>query len=177
MTKLFIKILKDRFENNKSRHENMSWQLVEKKLKLNPSKINILEQMELSGGEPDVVFYNKEKDEYTFFDCSKESPSYRRSLCYDRKALNDRKKNKPNNSAIDVSKELKIEILNEKEYIFLQTLGDFDTKTSSWILTPPSIRNLGGALFCDKRYNHVFMYHNSAESYYSSRGFRGKLLV
>lgn len=177
MSKLFINQLKDRFENNMNRHKTLSWQVIEKKLTLNPFKINILKQMELTGGEPDVVFYNLDNDEYTFFDCSKESPINRRSLCYDRKALNERKKNKPSNNALDISKELNIEILNEKEYRFLQTLGDFDTKTSSWVLTPPSIRNLGGALFCDKRYNHVFTYHNSANSYYSSRGFRGKLLV
>ena len=177
MDSTFINQLKLRFETNINRHKDLKWKLIETKLLENPEKLNILYNMELTGGEPDIVFYNKETNQYTFYDCSKESPIKRRSLCYDEKALIDRKSNKPINSAMQLAKQMKVEILSEEEYRYLQTLGDFDTKTSSWILTPHSIRELGGALFCDKRYNSVFTYHNSAISYYSSRGFRAKLVL
>ena len=172
-----IKILKTRFEKNPTRHENINWENVQKKLESNPEKLWSLNEMERTEGEPDVVGYDKKTDEYLFFDCSAESPKGRRSLCYDRKALDSRKENKPANSAIDLANEIGIEILNEVQYRHLQSLGNFDLKTSSWVKTPEDIRKLGGAVFCDKRYNSVFLYHNGAESYYSARGFRGILKV
>ncbi|KFC21553.1 DUF4256 domain-containing protein [Chryseobacterium sp. FH1] len=172
-----IDILKTRFEKNSVRHENINWEDVQKKLESNPDKLLSINEMERTEGEPDVVGYDKKTDEYLFFDCSAESPKGRRSLCYDRKALNSRKENKPANSAIDLSNEIGIEILDEAQYRHLQSLGNFDLKTSSWVKTPEDIRKLGGAVFCDKRYNTVFLYHNGAESYYSARGFRGFLKV
>ena len=172
-----IKILKSRFEKNKERHENITWNDVQKKLESQPEKLWSLSEMERTEGEPDVVSYHKKTDEYLFFDCSAESPKGRRSLCYDRKALDSRKENKPTNSAVDLAKEMGIEILDESQYRHLQSLGNFDLKTSSWVKTPDNIRNLGGAIFCDRRYNQVFLYHNGAESYYAARGFRGVLKV
>ncbi|WDF46373.1 DUF4256 domain-containing protein [Chryseobacterium sp. KACC 21268] len=172
-----IKILKTRFEKNMTRHENINWENVQKKLESNPERLWSLSEMERTEGEPDVVGYDKKTDEYLFFDCSAESPKGRRSLCYDRKALDSRKENKPANSAIDLANEIGIEILDEAQYRHLQSLGNFDLKTSSWIKTPEDIRKLGGAVFCDKRYNMVFLYHNGAESYYSARGLRGFLKV
>ncbi|KFC21894.1 DUF4256 domain-containing protein [Epilithonimonas lactis] len=172
-----IDILKTRFEKNPARHENIKWENVQKKLESNPEKLWSLSEMERTEGEPDVVDYDKKSDEYLFFDCSTESPKGRRSLCYDRKALDSRKENKPANNAIDLANEIGVEILDEVQYRHLQSLGNFDLKTSSWVKTPEDIRNLGGAVFCDKRYNTVFLYHNGAESYYSARGFRGFVKV
>ena len=172
-----IKILKTRFEKNPNRHENIKWEDVQKKLESNSEKFWPLNEMERTEGEPDVVGYDKKTDEYLFIDCSPESPKGRRSLCYDRDALNSRKEHKPVNSAVDLAAEIRIEILNEEQYRELQTLGTFDLKTSSWIKTSEEIRKLGGAIFCDKRYNTVFLYHNGAESYYAARGFRGILRV
>jgi len=175
--KELIKTLKTRFEKNPKRHENIQWKDVQKKLESNPEKLWSLNKMERTDGEPDVVGYDKKTDEYHFADCSAESPKGRRSLCYDRDALNSRKEHKPVNSAIDLANEIGIEILNEEQYRQLQTLGNFDLKTSSWVKTPDNIRKLGGAIFCDRRYNNVFLYHNGAESYYAARGFRGVLKV
>ena len=172
-----INILKARFEKNPTRHENIKWENVQKKLESNPEKLWSLHEMERTEGEPDVISYDKKKDEYLFIDCSAESPKGRRSLCYDRKALDSRKENKPANSAIDFANEIGIEILDEEQYRELQTFGNFDLKTSSWVKTPDEIRNLGGAVFCDKRYNTVFLYHNGADSYYAARGFRGFLKI
>ncbi len=159
------------------RHKGISWDKVEAKLISKPVKLVSLYEMEESGGEPDVVGYDKKKDEYIFYDCSPESPKGRRSICYDHQALASRKEHKPADSALNMAEEMGIEILTEEEYRQLQKLGEFDLKTSSWIYTPPAIRKLGGALFCDRRYNAVFLYHNGAESYYGARGFRGKLFV
>ncbi len=175
--KELIKTLKTRFEKNPKRHENIQWEDVQKKLESNPEKLWSLNEMERTDGEPDVVGYDKKTDEYHFADCSAESPKGRRSLCYDRDALNSRKEHKPVNSAIDLANEIGIEILDEEQYRQLQTLGNFDLKTSSWLKTPDNIRKLGGAIFCDKRYDTVFLYHNGAESYYAARGFRGVLKV
>ncbi len=172
-----IKILKTRFEKNPNRHENIKWEDVQKKLESNSEKFWPLYEMERTEGEPDVVDYDKKTNEYLFIDCSPESPKGRRSLCYDLDALNSRKEHKPVNSAVDLAAEIGIEILNEVQYRELQTLGNFDLKTSSWIKTSEEIRKLGGAVFCDKRYNTVFLYHNGAESYYAARGFRGILRV
>lgn len=172
-----IETLKARFNENLSYHPYIKWEEVESKLRKNREKLIILYDMEITQGSPDVVSYNKDSDEYIFFDCSKESPSGRRSLCYDREAIESRKANKPKTSAIEMAKKMKVEILNEEQYRMLQSLGDFDTKTSSWVKTPDRIRKLGGALFCDRRYDTVFTYHNSAQSYYSSRGFRAFLVV
>lgn len=172
-----IKTLQSRFEKNMKRHKGIDWIKVESKLKANPTKLWSLFQMEQTGGEPDVVAYDKKSNQYTFVDCSVESPKERRSLCYDRKALNSRKEHKPKNSAIDMADEMGIEILSEDEYQQLQKLGQFDTKTSSWIKTPDNIRKLGGAVFADFRYDTVFVYHNSAESYYAGRAFRGSLKI
>ncbi len=172
-----IKILKSRFEKNNERHETINWNDVQKKLESQPEKLWSLSEMERTEGEPDVVSYDKNTNEYLFFDCSAESPKGRRSLCYDRKALDSRKENKPANSALDLANEMGIEILDETLYRELQSLGNFDLKTSSWVKTPDNIRNLGGAIFCDRRYNTVFLYHNGAESYYAARGFRGVLKV
>lgn len=169
--------LKDRFENNMNRHEGLNWDDIQARLENNDEKLLSLHEMEVTGGEPDVVGYDEETDEYIFYDCSAESPKGRRSVCYDDKALQSRKKHKPEHSAISMASDMGIEILTEEQYRKLQELGNFDTKSSSWIKTPHNIRELGGALFCDRRYNTVFVYHNGAESYYSVRGFRGSLRV
>jgi hypothetical protein len=170
-------VLKKRFEKNMERHKALDWAKVQAKLEAQPDKLWSLDEMETSGGEPDVVGYDKKKDEFIFFDCSAESPAGRRSLCFDREALDSRKEHKPKDSAMDMAAAMGITILSEDEYRSLQELGKFDTKTSSWIQTPAAIRKLGGALFCDRRYNTVFLYHNGAESYYAARGFRGSLRV
>ena len=172
-----IKILKDRFEKNMSRHKDLDWDKIQVKLKANPEKLWSLNEMEKTGGEPDVIAYDENTDEYIFFDCSPESPVGRRNVCYDNEALESRKQNKPENSAINMAHEMGIEILTEEQYRELQKLGSFDLKTSSWIKTPDKIRKLGGALFCDRRYDTVLVYHNGAESYYGARGFRGSLRV
>jgi len=169
--------LKKRFEANLGRHKEYEWSKIQAKLENNYEKIGSLSKMELTGGEPDVIGYDKNTDEYIFCDCSAESPKGRRSICYDREALNSRKKNKPPNSAVDMAIEMGIELLTEEQYRELQTIDSFDVKTSSWVLTPNRIRKLGGAIFCDRRYDTVFVYHNGAESYYGSRGFRGILRV
>lgn len=172
-----LETLKKRFAKNTNYHKDIEWHKIEVKLKEKTNKLLILSIMEETGGEPDVVYYNAKDNEYIFYDCSSESPKGRRSLCYDRKALEARKKYPPENSALDVADEIGIEILTEEQYRYLQTLGEFDTKTSSWVVTPKEIRDLGGALFCDRRYNTVFTYHNGADSYYATRGFRGLLRV
>ncbi len=172
-----LRTLKARFEENMNRHKSLQWAKVQAKLNTNTEKLWSLNEMERTGGEPDVVGYDKKRDEYIFYDCSEESPNDRRSLCYDREALDSRKEHKPKNSAIDMAAAMGIELLTEEQYRELQKLGEFDTKTSSWIQTPDEIRELGGALFCDRRYDHVFVYHNGAESYYAARGFRGSLGV
>lgn len=172
-----LKTLKLRFENNMERHPEIEWTKVEEKLIANPEKLWSLNEMERTGGEPDVVGCDETTGEYVFFDCSKESPKGRRSVCYDREALESRKKHKPENSAIDMAAAIGIELLTEDQYRALQQLGEFDLKTSSWIQTPSDIRKRGGALFGDRRYGRVFIYHNGAESYYASRGFRGWLKV
>lgn len=172
-----IGILKNRFEKNMNRHKGIVWDNVLVKLKSNNEKMWSLNEMESTGGEPDVVGFDKIKDEYIFYDCSAESPAGRRSLCYDLEAMEARKENKPKNNARDMASVMGIEILTEEEYRYLQQLGNFDLKTSSWVKTPATIRKLGGAIFCDHRYNTVFLYHNSAESYYAARGFRGCLSV
>jgi hypothetical protein len=169
--------LKTRFEQNMNRHKALEWAKVQAKLEANPEKLWSLNEMERTGGEPDVVGYDKKTREYIFYDCSSESPKGRRNLCYDRQALESRKEYKPENNAFDTAAAMKIEILTEEQYRELQKLGNFDTKTSSWVQTPVEIRKLGGALFCDRRYNTVFVYHNGAESYYAARGFRGSLRV
>lgn len=172
-----ISLLKYRFDNNMTRHKDILWEDVLEKLSLNSDALISLSKMEETGGEPDIIAYDKEKDEYVFCDCSKESPTGRRNVCYDKEALDSRKSFKPNNNAVDMAKEIGIEIINIEEYKKLQSLGDFDTKTSSWIKTPDEIRKLGGAIFGDRRYNTVFIYHNGAESYYSVRGFRGLIRI
>lgn len=172
-----IETLKDRFEKNKSRHSGIDWTEVQKKLEANPEKLWTLNQMELSGGEPDVVDFDKKTGGYIFIDCSKESPQGRRSYCYDRKALERRKANKPSNNALDVATEMGVTLLTEEQYKNYHKLVAFDNKTSSWVWTPEAIRSLGGAIFCDFRYGRVFTYHNGAESYYAARGFRGLLSV
>lgn len=169
--------LKVRFEKNMRRHEGISWLKVEERLNSNVKKLQSLLEMERTGGEPDVIGYDKKTDEYIFCDCSVESPKDRRSFCYDHEALESRKENKPKNSAVDMAVAMGVEMLTEEEYRDLQKMGEFDTKTSSWIKTPVEIRKLGGATFADCRYGHVFVYHNGAESYYASRGFRGVLIV
>jgi len=169
--------LKARFEKHMHRHKGLDWSKVQAKLTAQPKKLSALNEMELTGGEPDVVGYDKSKDEFIFYDCSPESPKERRSLCYDREALDSRKDAPPADSAMDMAAAIGITILTEDEYRSLQQLGNFDTKTSSWIKTPDSIRALGGAIFCDRRYDHVFTYHNGASSYYAARGFRGSLRV
>lgn len=172
-----ISILKNRFELNMNRHQSVVWTDVEEKLKKNPSKLWSLNEMEKSGGEPDVTVQLSKTGEYIFVDCSIESPKGRRSLCYDREALEARKEHKPSGSVIEMANEIGIEILTEEDYRELQKLGKFDLKTSSWVKTPTEIRKLGGAIFCDRRYDAVFTYHNGAESYYAARGFRGMLKV
>lgn len=172
-----LKVLKNRFEQNMNRHKGLDWVKIQAKLEANPQKLWSLDDMEVSGGEPDVVGFDEKKGEYIFYDCAAESPKGRRSFCYDREALDSRKEHKPANSAMDVATEMGIEMLTEEEYRALQQLGRFDTKTSSWVKTPHAIRSLGGAIFCDFRYGQVFTYHNGAESYYAARAFRGALRV
>jgi Protein of unknown function (DUF4256) len=172
-----LKALKARFEKNTSRHPAFEWAKVQAKLEANAGKLWSLNEMERTGGEPDVVGHDRKTSEYVFYDCSAESPKSRRSLCYDREALDSRKENKPKDNAVDVATAMGIELLTEEQYRELQTLGDFDAKTSSWVKTPSNIRKLGGALFCDRRFDTVFVYHNGAESYYAARGFRGGLRV
>jgi hypothetical protein len=174
---LLINVLKPRFQKNMHRHKDVLWENVEKKLWNKPEKIWALNKMEETGGEPDLVAYEKTSDDYIFFDCSLETPKNRRSLCYDKEALDTRKEFKPINSAIDLANEMDIEMLTEEDYRYLQTLGKYDTKTSSWIKTPEEVRKLGGAMFADFRYGRVFVYHNGAQSYYGSRAFRGKLRI
>ncbi|MDP9959784.1 DUF4256 domain-containing protein [Chryseobacterium lathyri] len=171
-----LKVLKTRFEKNMNRHKNLNWEKIQEKLETAPEKLWSLNEMEETEGEPDVVAYDKKTDEYIFFDCSPESPK-RRSLCYDYQAWEARKANKPESNVIDKANEMGIELLTEEQYRQLQELGKFDLKTSSWVKTPANIRELGGAIFCDRRYNTVFMYHNGADSYYAARGFRGALKV
>jgi len=172
-----FKVLKARFEKNMHRHKGIEWAKVQTRLEANSDKLWSLDEMEGTGGEPDVIGQDKKTGEYIFYDCSPESPKDRRSLCYDRKALDARKENKPKNSAMDMATSMGIELLTEEQYRDLQKLGNFDTKTSSWIITPADIRKLGGALFGDYRYGTVFIYHNGADSYYAARGFRGSLRV
>ncbi len=172
-----LKALKARFEKNMNRHKGLEWAKVQAKLEASTEKLWSLDEMESSSGEPDVVGFDKKSGEYIFYDCSAESPKGRRSVCYDREALESRKEHKPKDSAIDMAGAMGIELLTEEQYRELQKLGNFDTKTSSWVKTPTEIRKLGGALFCDRRYNTVFVYHNGAESYYAARGFRGSLRV
>ncbi len=169
--------LKARFEQNMNRHRGLEWLSVQAKLEANAEKLWSLSEMEKTGGEPDVVGYDQKTGEYIFYDCCPESPKGRRSFCYDPQALESRKEAKPKNSAIGMASAMGIELLTEEQYRELQKLGNFDTKTSSWVKTPPAIRTLGGAVFCDRRYNAVFLYHNGAESYYAARGFRGSLRV
>jgi hypothetical protein len=170
-------ILRERFEKNMNRHKGLAWNDVEAKLKSNSETLWSLNEMEKTGGEPDIVGLDKKTGEYIFYDCSAESPKGRRSICYDHEALESRKENKPENSAIQMASDMGIEVLSEQQYRELQKLGTFDMKTSSWIETPADIRKLGGALFADFRYGHVFVYHNGAESYYAARGFRGSLRI
>jgi hypothetical protein len=172
-----LSTLKARFEKNMNRHKGLEWARVQAKLESNPEKLWSLNEMERTGGEPDVVGHDETTGEYVFYDCSADSPKGRRSLCYDREALESRKKHKPENSAMDVATAIGIELLTEEQYRELQKLGEFDAKTSSWVKTPTDIRKLGGAIFADYRYGHVFVYHNGAESYYAARGFRGSLRV
>ena len=172
-----LKALKARFEKNMSRHAGLEWAKVKTRLETNTEKLWSLSEMERTGGEPDVVGHDKNSGEYIFYDCSAESPKDRRSVCYDREALESRKEHKPKDSAMGMAAAMGIELLTEEQYRELQRLGTFDTKTSSWVKTPSTIRELGGALFCDRRYNTVFVYHNGAESYYAARAFRGSLRV
>lgn len=172
-----LKTLQDRFEKNMDRHQGLDWSKVQAKLEVNTEKLWSLNEMEVTGGEPDVVEYDKNSDEYIFYDCATESPKGRRSFCYDREALESRKKHQPENTVIDLANAMGIELLTEDQYRKLQELGNFDLKTSSWVQTPDNIRKLGGAIFCDRRYDTVFMYHNGADSYYAARGFRGSLRV
>jgi hypothetical protein len=172
-----LKTLKVRFEKNRQRHKGIEWDKVQAKLEANTDKLWTLDDMETTGGEPDVVGYDKKTGEYIFYDCSAESPKGRRSVCFDGDALASRKEHKPANSAMEMAADMGIELLSEEEYRALQQLGSFDLKTSSWIQTPAAVRKLGGALFCDRRYDQVFLYHNGAESYYAARGFRGSLRV
>ena len=172
-----LRTLKARFEKNMNRHKNLEWAKVYAKLQANTEKLYSLNEMEITGGEPDVVGHDKKTSEYIFYDCSAESPKDRRSVCYDHEALEKRKEHKPEGSAINMATDMGIEILTEEQYRELQQLGKFDLKTSSWVKTPAEIRKLGGAIFCDRRYDHIFTYHNGAESYYAARGFRGSLKV
>ena len=172
-----LNTLKDRFANNLERHPEIDWNSVQVKVETSPEKLKVLDEMERTGGEPDVIGYDEETDEFTFCDCSPESPVGRRSLCYDQSALDARKKHKPVGSAMEMASSMGIEMLTEKQYRELQALGEFDRKTSSWVITPIEVRDRGGALFCDRRYDQVFLYHNGADSYYAARGFRGLLKV
>ncbi len=176
-SEILLKTLQNRFEQNKNRHQNLEWNEIQSKLVAHPEKLWSLHIMEETGGEPDVVAQDEKKDEYVFYDCAAESPKGRRSLCYDREAWESRKEHKPTDNATDMANEMGVEILTEEQYRNLQKLGNFDTKTSSWVQTPAHIRKLGGALFCDRRYNTVFVYHNGAESYYAARGFRSLLVI
>jgi hypothetical protein len=176
-SKELLKVLKTRFEKNMNRHKGLEWPGVQAKLEANSEKLWSLDEMEATGGEPDVVGQDKKTGEYIFYDCSAESPKGRRSFCYDHEALEARKEHKPKSSAVEMATDMGIELLTEEQYRELQQLGEFDTKTSSWVKTPLEIRELGGAVFCDRRYDHVFLYHNGAESYYAARGFRGLLRV
>ena len=173
----FVRVLKARFERNLARHRGLEWAKVQAKLEANPAGLSSLYEMERTGGEPDLIGQDKATSEYLFYDCSPESPEGRRSVCYDREAWQTRKEHKPKNDAISMAAGMGVEILTEQQYRHLQTLGHFDTRTSSWVRTPPAIRKLGGALFCDRRYDCVFLYHNGAESYYAGRGFRASLKV
>jgi len=175
--KELLKALKARFEKNMNRHKGLEWAKVQTKLEANPGKLWSLREMERTGGEPDVISHDKNKGEYIFYDCSVESPKGRRSICYDGEALESRKENKPADSVMNMALAMAIELLSAEQYRELQRLGNFDTKTSSWVKTPSAIRKLGGALFCDRRFDTVFVYHNGAESYYAARGFRGSLRV
>lgn len=172
-----LKSLKARFEKNMNRHKGLEWNKIQSRLEAHTEKLWSLNEMERTGGEPDVVGHDKKTGEYIFYDCSAESPKDRRSVCYDREGLESRKEHRPENNAVDMADDMGIELLTEEEYRELQKLGEFDIKTSSWIKTPPEIRDLGGALFCDRRYDHVFLYHNGAQSYYAARAFRGSLKV
>lgn len=172
-----LSTLQERFEKNMTRHEGLEWAKIQERLAANAEKLWSLNQMEITGGEPDIIAYDKESNQYLFCDCSSESPEGRRSFCYDREALDSRKANKPQNSVVDMANEIGIELLSEDQYRELQKLGTFDIKSSSWIKTPDNIRKLGGALFCDRRYDTVFVYHNGADSYYAARGFRGLLKI
>jgi Protein of unknown function (DUF4256) len=172
-----LRALKARFEKNMNRHKGLEWTKVQTRLKANTEKLWSLNEMERTGGEPDVVGYDKKTGEYIFYDCSAESPKGRTSVCYDREGLDSRKEHKPKNNAIDMAAAMGVELLTEEQYRELQKLGNFDTKTSSWVKTPSAIRKLGGALFCDRRFGHVFVYHNGAQSYYSARAFRASLRV
>lgn len=172
-----LRVLKARFEKHMNRHKGLEWAKVQARLEADPEKLRSLNEMERTGGEPDVVGHDRKTGEYIFYDCSAESPKGRRSVCYDREGLESRKEHRPEDSAVDMAAAVGIEILTEEQYRELQKLGDFDTKTSSWVKTPPDIRKLGGALFCDRRYGHVFTYHNGAQSYYAARGFRCALRV
>jgi hypothetical protein len=172
-----LKTWKARFEKNMNRHKGLEWANAQARLEANPEKLWSINEMERTGGEPDVVGQDKKTGEYIFYDCSAESPKGRRSLCYDREALDSRKENKPKDNAMDMAAAMGVELLTEEQYRELQTLGEFDTKASSWVKTPPAIRKLGGALFCDRRFDTVFVYHNGAESYYAGRAFRGSLRV
>ncbi|MDP4095355.1 DUF4256 domain-containing protein [Paenibacillus sp. P96] len=172
-----LETIKARFEKNMNRHKGLEWTKVQTKLEANPEKLWSLNEMEITGGEPDVVGHDETTGEYIFYDCSAESPKGRRSVCYDREALESRKAHKPENTAVDMAAAMGIELLMEEQYRELQKLGNFDMKTSSWVNTPANIRKLGGAIFCDRRYDTVFMYHNGADSYYGARGFRGSLRV
>ena len=175
--KELLKALKARFEKNRNRHKGLDWAQVQAKLEVSAEKLWSLHEMERTGGEPDIVGHDKKTGEYIFYDCSEESPKGRRSLCYDREALESRKEHKPKDNAIDLAAAMGIELLTEEQYRELQKVGNFDAKTSSWVKTPADIRKLGGALFCDRRFNTVFVYHNGAESYYAARAFRGSLRV
>ncbi|MCF2490828.1 DUF4256 domain-containing protein [Dyadobacter sp. CY347] len=172
-----METLKSRFKKNKALHEGLDWNNIQAKLEANPEKLWVLDEMEVTGGEPDVVGYDKKSDEFIFFDCSPETPKDRRSICYDRAAWESRKANRPENTAMDMAAEMGVELLTEEEYQQLQALGKFDLKTSSWLKTPPEVRKLGGAIFGDRRFDRVFIYHNGADSYYAARGFRGSLRV
>ena len=172
-----LRALQSRFEKNMNRHQGLEWAKVQAKLETNTERLWSLNEMERTGGEPDVVGHDKKTGEYIFYDCAAESPKGRRSLCYDREALDSRKENKPKDNAMDMAAAMGVELLTEEEYRELQKRGNFDTKTSSWVKTPSAIRKLGGALFCDRRFDTVFVYHNGAESYYAARGFRGSLRV
>jgi hypothetical protein len=172
-----LSVLESRFQKNMSRHQGLEWAKAQARLEADAEKLQSLQEMERTGGEPDVVGHDKKTGEYIFCDCSAESPKGRRSLCYDREALDSRKEDKPGGSVIDMAAAMGVELLTEQQYRDLQALGEFDIKTSSWVNTPPAIRKLGGALFCDRRYDTVFVYHNGASSYYAARGFRGSLRV